>query len=43
MLSDMQIDELTGFPSLDKPWMKYYTNEQINAPFPEGSLYEYLD
>lgn len=33
---------LTGYPSIDKPWLKYYTEEQIKAPLPECSLYEYL-
>ncbi len=32
----------TGYPSIDKPWLKYYTEEQINAPLPECSIYEYL-
>lgn len=34
--------ELTGYPSIDKPWLKYYSDEAINAPLPEGSMYEYL-
>ena len=34
--------ELTGYPSIDKPWMKYYSDEAINAELPECSLYEYL-
>ena len=33
---------LTGFPSIDKPWLKYYDDEQISAPLPECTLYEYL-
>ncbi len=33
---------LTGFPSIDKPWLKYYSEEAINAPLPESSLYDYL-
>lgn len=32
----------TGYPSVDRPWMKYYTEAQIKAPLPECSLYEYL-
>ena len=32
----------TGYPSIDKPWLKYYTEEAINAPLPECSIYEYL-
>ena len=35
-------NNLTGYPSIDKPWLKYYDDEQINAPLPESTLYEYL-
>ncbi len=38
----MNTKELTGYPSIDKPWLKYYSEEAINAPLPEGSLYEYM-
>lgn len=31
---------LTGYPSIDKPWLKYYTDEAINAPLPECTIYE---
>ena len=34
--------EMTGYPSIDKPWMKYYSEEAINAPLPECTIYEYL-
>ena len=33
---------MTGFPSLDKPWLKYYTSEQINVNLPKTSVYKYL-
>lgn len=33
---------LTGYPSVDKPWLKYYSLEAINAPLPENTVYEYL-
>lgn len=33
---------LTGCPSIDKPWLKYYTKEAINAPLPECTMYELL-
>ena len=39
----MEIEnKLTGYPSIDKPWLKYYTEEAINAPLPECTIYEYL-
>ena len=34
--------KLTGYPSIDKPWLKYYSEEAINAPLPEYTIYEYL-
>lgn len=34
--------KLTGYPSIDKPWLKYYTKEQIEAPLPHMTAYEYL-
>lgn len=38
----MQAKKLTGYPSIYKPWLKYYSEEAINAPLPEGSLYDYM-
>lgn len=34
--------ELTGYPSIDKPWSKYYSDEALNAPLPECTIYEFL-
>lgn len=34
--------ELTGYPSIDKPWLKYYSEETIHAPVPDCTIYEYL-
>lgn len=33
---------LTGYPSIDMPWLKYYTEEQILAPIPHMTAYDYL-
>lgn len=33
---------LTGHPSIDKPWLKYYTDEQIKTDMPQMSAYKYL-
>ena len=38
----MTAKELTGYPYIDKPWIKYYTDAQLGDPLPECSLYEYL-
>ena len=34
--------ELTGYPSIDKPWLKYYTEEQININLPTSTAYQYM-
>lgn len=33
---------LTGYPSIDKPWLKYYSEEAIKTKMPECTMYEYL-
>lgn len=38
----MDEKELTGYPSIDKPWLKYYSEEAISAPLPECTIYEYM-
>ncbi len=32
----------TGYPSIDKPWLKYYSEDSITAPLPECTMYEYI-
>lgn len=32
----------TGYASIDKPWLKYYSDEAIKARMPECSAYEYI-
>lgn len=32
----------TGFPSIDKPWQKYYNTEAFEAPLPKCTAYEFL-
>ena len=34
--------KLTGYPSIDKPWLKYYSDDIIHAPLPSCTIYEYL-
>ena len=38
----MEQTKLTGYPSVDKPWLKYYSEEAINAKLPECTVFEYL-
>lgn len=33
---------LTGYPSIDKPWLKYYSQDEINTPIPEKTVYELI-
>lgn len=34
--------QLTGYPSVDKPWLKYYNEEVVQTPVPSCTIYEYL-
>ena len=34
--------KLTGYPSIDKPWLKYYKSEDVNRSIPEKTCYEML-
>ena len=36
----MNTNQTTGYPSIDKPWLKYYSDEAINAKLPNCSMYE---
>ncbi len=38
----MENQKLSGYPSIDKPWLKYYSKEAIETPITELSIYEYL-
>ena len=31
---------MTGYPSIDRPWLKFYTEEAIKTPLPECTIYE---
>lgn len=33
---------MTGYPSLDKPWLKYFDDEIIMSDIPKMNIYEYL-
>ena len=32
----------TGYPSIDKPWTKYYSEEEKNITIPKGSMFDLL-
>lgn len=33
---------MTGYPSIDKPWLKYYSEEAVKAKLPECTIYDYI-
>ena len=32
--------ELTGYPSIDKPWLKYFDEELLKEPLPKCTVYQ---
>lgn len=38
----MEEKKLTGYPSTDKPWLKYYTKEAIERKLVPNTIYGYL-
>ena len=32
----------TGYPSIDKPWLKYYDKVFLDKPLPAMNIYSYL-
>lgn len=38
----MEDKKLSGYPSVDKPWLKYYSQKAIKTPLPEVSMYTYM-
>ncbi len=38
----MQTTNMTGYPSIDKPWMKYYDESKLDFNFPKKNVYDYL-
>jgi len=34
--------QMTGYPSIDKPWLKYYSEEAITKDIPEAKIYDYI-
>ncbi len=37
----MPNQNLTGYPSIDKPWLRYYSGEAISAKLPKCSMFEF--
>lgn len=35
-------NEMTGYPSIDRPWLKYYSDEAKKTKIPEYTIYDYL-
>ncbi len=34
--------KITGYPSIDKPWLKYYSEEAIKTSMPKCSVFDYV-
>ena len=34
--------KLTGYASIDKPWLKHYSEEALNVQLPQCTIYEYI-
>ena len=34
--------KLTGYPSIDKPWLKYYNSDKFKADAPYMNIYTYM-
>lgn len=41
-LTDRKTDVQTGYPSVDKPWLRYYSQEQIDAKLPQYKIFDYI-
>lgn len=37
-----QVEKLSGYPSIDKPWLKHYSKEAVSALMPETTMLGYL-
>lgn len=35
-------NNLTGYPMIDKPWLKYYDEEFLKQPMPKMGIYDYM-
>lgn len=38
----MDNKKITGYPSIDKPWLKYYDQKAVEEPLPECTMYEHI-
>ena len=38
----MEEKKLTGYPSIDRPWLKYYDPDFVNKPLPAMNIFSYL-
>ena len=38
----LDVNEKTGFPHLDKPWLKYYDKDFLEKPLPEMTIVDYI-
>lgn len=37
-----QTNKMTGYPSIDRPWLKFYSEKVKNASLPQMTMYQYV-
>ncbi len=42
LVTDRQTGNLTGYPSIDKPWLRYYRKDVPEVPSPDQGMYSFL-
>lgn len=35
-------NKITGYPSIDKPWLKFYSEKDLNLTIPKYTMYQYV-
>ena len=38
----MSTTQNTGYPSVDKPWRKFFSEEVLNTELPKQTMFEYI-
>lgn len=42
MHEEIMGNDITGYPSIDRPWLKYYSEEALKKPLPDCTAYDLL-
>ena len=38
----MSEQNMTGYPSIDKPWLKHYTEDDLSKPIPQDNMFDLI-